>query len=1008
MNSQIEAYTQKKGYVYKYFYCLAPAREFLLDSDDSELHIFGVDRVNEKKNKVMAFVVCSYTTMYALSTKFDTNYYEWIDGTLPVKLHLDIDCKEEQFEGRTQTEALDHYIKLVVNYVNEIILPICGVKKGRYIVLRSENTTGKASAHLIYTNVFFKNIYQIKNILNAHPTDIIKNGLFDSAIYRQGVFRNYLSSKLGKQNKLIYYKSCGYQKPDDDEDLFLDTLVRNVDEDAKLAEFETEKKNSKNKKVSAHTELNDDVDTVENLSIEQLKKYVDLLTVSTADNYEKWVKVGLILFKYNNTQKGYQLFKTFSQLSEKYDENYCKMKWNSYAKKNYERITIGTLKSYARSDNKEAYDKLECEDEKAHYESFDICQQYIMSDTETLPKLKHRFDEWYRGENKVLAIRSAYNTGKTQTLKHLIAEYEPHSILFVTSRQSLAYNLQGSFENEGVSNYLDGDYSADRLICSLDSLNKLMKKDLLRNKWYVPYYDVVVLDEVESIMAHFESNTLTNKLNTFLTLDAILKKSNKIVALDGDFNNRSYDYLKILNKSDFTVIVNSYVPVVRNWIFTGDDEGFTERLSNDLKNNKKVFLVSMSSEKALFYHNMFDDKYDVLLHYSKSNDKLKQKLRTVNDLWNKYDLVIITPTVEAGVDFNVKSHFDQMYVILSTGSTSQRGLLQMCNRVRSLKSTDVHVFLNSMNYKTTANLYTMDEVNSMFDAELQHNEQFVTDDNGDLISKDDEFKTIRKYNYLENMHKNAFYFVPYLTKLLKDKGQLFESDENCIKRKKKTVINITKQNLLEADDINKSKYLELVRKQEKNEASSKEKYAIERYLLKKNWKINDDLTEKILTKCFRRTHILYNNKALNGEEVKAYTSIDDEYTDIDVKIKIKKLKYVNELLQLFKFKDDNNEFTGNMLSQDQLSELQGKITKKSKLFTDKNVQLLFGLKKKTIETSKSFLGFVNSIFNNYGVKIDRKRIKVKSKLSYNYFIKQENFNISTDKDDLIIEDDTNN
>jgi hypothetical protein len=66
------------------------------------------------------------------------------------------------------------------------------------------------------------------------------------------------------------------------------------------------------------------------------------------------MKVGLILYKYNNSKKGFELFKAFSQLSEKYDENYCKMKWNSYANKLYDRITIGSLKSYARADSKEA------------------------------------------------------------------------------------------------------------------------------------------------------------------------------------------------------------------------------------------------------------------------------------------------------------------------------------------------------------------------------------------------------------------------------------------------------------------------------------------------------------------------------------------------------------------------------------------------------------------------------------------------------------------------------
>jgi hypothetical protein len=66
-----------------------------------------------------------------------------------------------------------------------------------------------------------------------------------------------------------------------------------------------------------------------------------------------------------------------------------------------------------------------------------------------------------------------------------------------------------------------------------------------------------------------------------------------------------------------------------------------------------------------------------LVHSSKSDDTLKTKLQNVNALWVQYDVVIVTPTVESGVDFNVP-HFHKMFAILSSGSTSQRGLANDC------------------------------------------------------------------------------------------------------------------------------------------------------------------------------------------------------------------------------------------------------------------------------------------------------------------------------------------
>jgi hypothetical protein len=196
-------------------------------------------------------------------------------------------------------------------------------------------------------------------------------------------------------------------------------------------------------------------------------------------------------------------------------------------------------------------------------------------------------------------------------------------------------------------------------------------------------------------------------------------------------------------------------------------------------------------------------------------------------------------------------------------------------------------------------LYSYDEVEAIFQSELQHNDSFVTDENGDLIEKDSVFSVIRRYNYLESMHKNPAYFVPYLVHLLQEKGQTCSYDGSQVKRAKK-VVNVTKQNILDAHDITLAELTELLDKQEKNNATTEEKYQIERYMYKKEWGIKE-LDETKLNKCFRRTHIMYNNRALNNIEVKTYKSVDEDYADVDLRIKLKKLSYVNELLPTLTF-----------------------------------------------------------------------------------------------------------
>ena len=737
--------------------------------------------------------------------------------------------------------------------------------------------------------------------------------------------------------------------------------------------------------------------------IKELTQLIEMLDTKRSDNYNDWLTVGMII-KYNSND--YKLFESFSKRSKKFNARECKDKWNSLPKSNG-KLTIGTLKYFARTDNKDAYDELykteeriltpnqfyakfgesltydieEDDDaptaydiyrnnlfitEQALFETININQRYILEkDTEITKSIKQLIKQWYTTDQigKVLAIKSAYGTGKSDTMHYVIEEFKPKKVLFVTYRQTLSYNFYGNFEKHKVGCYLTGDFKSDRLICQVESLHKLLSYNNFTGKNIVPEYDLVIFDESESVLAHTDSNTIKNKDKCFKIMQAILTKAKKVVALDGDLANRSYEYLRhINNKKEFKVIKNSFVPIQKHWHFTNSKDNFDNKILTDLNNGYRLFIVCMASESASKYYDLLKDKYKVLVHSSKTDDELKQKLQTVNEYWINYDCVIITPTVEAGVDFNVK-HFNAQYIVLSTGSTSQRGLNQMTSRVRHFTDNNVDVHLNGLPYKELATLYSKEEVDVMFDNEILRSSL-----NLDIEEEKEEdlFITINKYNYWENLHKNPAYFVPYLIKLLGSKGQIFSFDETVHKRKKET--NLTKETILQAKDITKEESIKLIKLQEKNKATQEDKVMLERYFYKSNWEL-DELDRETLSLIYRKTHIMYNNKAINNQPLRSYESIDVDYKDIDVLVKKRKLDLVNQLLCTLKFKDVKNNFTDNIIPKETFEKLMTKAQTKCELFTNKSTLALFELAKNKIETTKAFLGFSNSILKNYGICI---------------------------------------
>ena len=722
-------------------------------------------------------------------------------------------------------------------------------------------------------------------------------------------------------------------------------------------------------------------------SIKAISALINLLNPERSNNRDEWIIIGIVIYQNNSTVEGFQLFKQFSRMGKyKLTDNELTDTWNSF-NKNYKNITIGTLKYFARIDNPTGYDLLPADlfDEPEHFNASIIDQQYILSsDGKSTKEIKNKLLTWYKHQ-KVIAFKSAYNTGKTQTLHYIIEKFNPKKILIITYRQTLTHNLFGNFSKHNFKSYFDQNYGVDRLICQIDSLTNLLDYDIINDKLNVPRYDLIIFDESESSLAHLESPTIKNQLATFNVLDALMKKSKHIIALDGDFGNRTYDYLKSVNgDNEFEVVQNLYVPSKKHWMFTNDKSDFDESLRNSLENGQKIFMCSMSSEMATKYSTLFKDDYKVLVHSSGSDDSLKTELQTVNEFWIKYDLVICTPSVESGVDFNVQ-YFDKLYVVLSSGSTHQRGLNQMTNRVRKLKDLNVKCFLNGLPYAEKANLYTLDETEVMFKNHIVKLGNYGVNAEGDFENNQKAFNCINKYNYLEALNKNSAYFVPLLLKMLKQKQQSWEFDNT--KHKKSKENNITKELLCKTENITKEEYLNLLALQKQNKASTEDKFKIERYMYKLNWELTE-LDDETMLKIYRKTHIYHNNKAINNlpskpfevETIKCddddeFVSIDEEYIQLPMKIRQQKLKLINEVLQTLTFKNSKNEFTNNVIEKEDWEKLVLKTKTKSTIFNDISVLALFEVNKSAtqkIATNKAFLGFLNSLLANYGVSIKTK------------------------------------
>ena len=79
------------------------------------------------------------------------------------------------------------------------------------------------------------------------------------------------------------------------------------------------------------------------------------------------------------------------------------------------------------------------------------------------------------------------------------------------------------------------------------------------------------------------------------------------------------------------------------------------------------------------YNKLLEYKADlrILLINSDTGDDIKLLLKDINKNIVNYDILIYSPSIEAGVNIDIENYFNKLYCILSSGSTSQRSFLQM-------------------------------------------------------------------------------------------------------------------------------------------------------------------------------------------------------------------------------------------------------------------------------------------------------------------------------------------
>lgn len=290
------------------------------------------------------------------------------------------------------------------------------------------------------------------------------------------------------------------------------------------------------------------------------------------------------------------------------------------------------------------------------------------------------------------AIFAPMGSGKTKALEDWLEDQPAtFSYLLIVVRISQAKYFSHRYKNLVDYQKVKGSlHGIPKLACCMNSVSRLLAPD-----GSLPYYDLLILDEIESVVGGSISKILssgrTEQCSIWNILGTLIKSCGKTLIMDGIPTVHSFNYFTGLGiMQDFSILEHHRQPDFRIYKCFCHQQEFLDQMKTDLANGKNVVLVTNTKEIQTLVFNQIDCDSKIMIN-ADSETKIKNTSKKPNEKWNVRFLAYNT-AVGAGASFDL-NHFHIMYAVISTNSCIPQDFYQLICRIRKLQDSKVMVLI---------------------------------------------------------------------------------------------------------------------------------------------------------------------------------------------------------------------------------------------------------------------------------------------------------------------------
>ena len=389
-----------------------------------------------------------------------------------------------------------------------------------------------------------------------------------------------------------------------------------------------------------------------------------------------------------------------------------------------------------------------------------------------------------------IIIDAPMGMGKSTTIKRYIKSLPMNTkILMLTNRRVLSRSLLSDYDGCNFIHYDDlyeeRENNNNRYIVQLESIAKIDNVDS---------FDLIILDEVESLITQMFAPTHRNKMaDNAELLFFMIRNARQIIAMDAYISERTFTLLSGRPAAPIYIRYKNN-PRPRNVKIyeaaaTCINTKILKSMKDDIMENRKLYVFSNSLRQLKRIHKMMIDMEipdaNILQITSEiSNKKKNQIFANVNEHFGAARHVLASPSLTVGV--SVTEPFHAVYLFINGRSCPVRDCLQSSMRCRNLVSNMIHIqidktyevstvefdqpemngFHNEIHAKlyrsvVTENLLSQQHPNKMLCKLLEKSGYIQEDVRADEVDQDDPFikeiKSVKLTNIDPVPWKNANY-----------------------------------------------------------------------------------------------------------------------------------------------------------------------------------------------------------------------------------------------------------